>query len=101
MRLAAIAAAAALSLAVAGEARAVLILGHGTDTCSTWLQVRTTPRAAEYRQWMLGYLSASAFHKNRDILRNMNAEQVFTRVTSDCQRTPTRRIDDVLDGFLR
>ncbi|MCZ8315309.1 hypothetical protein [Phreatobacter sp.] len=101
MRLAAIAAALAVSFAVAGEARAVLILGHGTDTCATWLQVRTTPRAGEYRQWMLGYLSASAFHKNRDILRNMNAEQVFTRVTADCQRTPTRRIDDVLDGFLR
>jgi hypothetical protein len=101
MRLAPVAAAIALSLAAAGEANAIRILGHGTDPCSTWLQVRTTPRAAEYREWMLGYLSASAFHKNRDVLRNMTYEQVLSRVTSDCQRTPTRRIDDVLDGFLR
>jgi hypothetical protein len=101
MRRLALAAAVALSALAASDAHAIRILGHGTDQCSVWLRVRTTPQAAEYREWMLGYLSASAFHKNRDILRNMTYDQVLTRVTGECQRTPNKRIDDVLDGFLR
>jgi hypothetical protein len=101
MRRIALAAAVALTALAAGEAHAIRILGHGTDQCSVWLRVRTTPQAAEYREWMLGYLSASAFHKNKDILRNMTYDQVLSRVTSECQRAPTKRLDDVLDGFLR
>lgn len=101
MRRIALVAVVALTALAAGEAQAVRILGHGTDACSVWLRVRTTPQAAEYREWMLGYLSASAFHKNKDILRNMTYTQVLARVTTECQRTPTRRLDDVLDGFLR
>ncbi len=92
---------AALSVMAASRAEAIRILGHGTDQCSVWLRVRTTPQAAEYREWFLGYLSASAFHKNKDILRTMTYEQVLTRVTTECQRAPTKRIDDILDGFLR
>jgi hypothetical protein len=91
----------AFSVMAASRAEAIRILGHGTDQCSVWLRVRTTPQAAEYREWMLGYLSASAFHKNKDILRTITYEQVLTRVTNECQRTPTKRIDDILDGFLR
>jgi hypothetical protein len=68
---------------------------------AVWLRVRTTPQAAEYREWMLGYLSASAFHKNKDILRTITYDQILARVTTECQRTPTKRIDDILDGFLR
>ncbi|MGQ3357162.1 MAG: hypothetical protein ACT6XY_21920 [Phreatobacter sp.] len=101
MRRIALVAAVALTALMAGEAQAIRILGHGTDQCSVWLRVRTTPQAAEYREWMLGYLSASAFHKNKDILRNMTYDQVLSRVTSECQRAPTKRLDDVLDGFLR
>jgi hypothetical protein len=101
MRRIALAAAVALTVLAAGEAHAIRILGHGTDQCSVWLRVRTTPQAAEYREWMLGYLSASAFHKNKDILRNMTYDQVLSRVTSECQRAPTKRLDDILDGFLR
>lgn len=99
------AAATLFAIAVAGlwatEAGAVRILGRGAETCSAWLRARTTPQAGEYREWFLGYLSASAFHKNRDILRTMSAEQVLSRVGAECQRTPDKRIDEVLDGFLR
>ena len=58
MRRLALAAAVALSALAASDAHAIRILGHGTDQCSVWLRVRTTPQAAEYREWMLGYLSA-------------------------------------------
>jgi hypothetical protein len=90
-----------LTAVAAVPAEAIRILGHGTDQCSVWLRVRTTPQAAEYREWMLGYLSASAFHKNKDILRTITYDQILARVTTECQRTPTKRIDDILDGFLR
>lgn len=91
----------ALTVFAASRAEAIRILGHGTDQCSVWLRVRTTPQAAEYREWFLGYLSASAFHKNKDVLRTMTYEQVLTRVTNECQSQPTKRLDDILDGFLR
>ena len=90
-----------VSAFVASEAQAIRILGHGTDQCSVWLRVRTTPQAAEYREWFLGYLSASAFHKNKDVLRNMSYEQVLSRIPSECQGQPNKRLDDILDGFLR
>jgi hypothetical protein len=93
--------AVALSGLAASRAEAIRILGHGTDQCSVWLRVRSTAQAGEYREWFLGYLSASAFHKNRDVLRNMSYEQVLARITSECQSNPNKRLDDVLDGFLR
>jgi len=101
MRRLVIAALLVLPAFAAREAHAIRILGHGTEPCSAWLRVRTTPQAAQYREWMLGYLSASAFHKNRDILKNMTYEQILERVSGECQRAPNKRIDDVLDGFLR
>ena len=61
---------AAATLFGASQAEAVRILGRGADQCSVWLRVRTTPQAAEYREWFLGYLSASAYLKNRDVLRD-------------------------------
>ena len=93
--------AVALSGFAASQAEAVRILGHGTDPCSAWLRVRTTPQAGEYREWFLGYLSASAFHKNKDVLRNMSYDQVLARITTECQSNPSKRIDEVLDGFMR
>ena len=83
------------------DANAVRILGQGTDTCAVWLQARTGPEKNEYREWMLGYLSASAFLKNNDILRDMTYESVLAAVLRTCNRDPSKRLDDVLDDFFR
>lgn len=85
----------------ADRAEAVRILGRGADQCSVWLRVRTTPQAAEYREWFLGYLSASAYLKNRDILRDQTYDQVLTRITTQCQSQQNKRLDEILDGFFR
>ena len=83
------------------DANAVRILGQGTDTCAVWLQARTGPEKNEYREWILGYLSASAFLKNNDILRDMTYESVLAAVLRTCTRYPSKRLDDVLDDFFR
>ena len=90
-----------LMMAAAPDAHAVRILGQGTDNCGTWLKARTGPEKNEYREWFLGYLSASAFLKNNDILRDMSYESVLTQVLRACERDPSKRLDDVLDDFFR
>jgi len=90
-----------LMLAAAPDAQAVRILGQGTDTCQVWLRARTGPEKNEYREWFLGYLSASAYLKNNDILRDMTYEGVLTQVLRACERDPSTRLDDVLDDFFR
>lgn len=92
---------AAATLFGASQAEAVRILGRGADQCSVWLRVRTTPQAAEYREWFLGYLSASAYLKNRDVLRDQTYDQVLGRITSQCQNQQNKRLDEILDGFFR
>lgn len=89
-----------LAVTAAQEAKAVRILGQGTDTCAIWLKARTGPEKNEYREWFLGYLSASAFLKNNDILRNMKYDDVLNRVLGACQNDPSKRLDDVLDSFF-
>jgi len=90
-----------LMMAAAPDAHAVRILGQGTDNCATWLKARTGPEKNEYREWFLGYLSASAFLKNNDILRDMSYESVMAAVLRACNRDPNKRLDDVLDDFFR
>ena len=90
-----------LVMAPVKDANAVRILGQGTDKCSVWLQARKGPEAKEYREWFLGYLSASAFLKDRDILRNMSYDSVLARVLVACERDPDKRLDNVLDDFFR
>ena len=87
-------------LAVPRDAHAVRILGHGTDKCSVWLQARDGAQKAEYREWFLGYLSASAFLKNQDILRNMSYAQILRRIDEACERRPAKGLDEVLDDFF-
>ncbi len=92
---------AALAALPVKEANAVRILGQGTDTCQVWLKARTGPEKNEYREWFLGYLSASAYLKNNDILRDMTYESVLTAVLRACERDPGKRLDEVLDDFFR
>lgn len=90
-----------LAAAPIKEAAAVRILGQGTDKCSSWLKARKGPEAKEYREWFLGYLSASAFLKDHDVLRNMTYDSVLARVLIACENDPDRRLDNVLDDFFR
>jgi hypothetical protein len=83
-----------------GPAHAVRILGHGTDKCTEWLKNRDGNLKNEYREWILGYLSASAFLKNQDVLRNMSYAAVLKRVDEDCERRPQMGIDEVLDRWF-
>ena len=89
-----------LTMMAPGDARAVRILGHGTDKCTEWLKNRDGPLKNEYREWILGYLSASAFLKNQDVLRNMSYASVLRRVDEACERRPQMGIDEVLDRWF-
>ena len=83
------------------QAQAVRILGQGTDTCDVWLRARNGPEKNEYREWFLGYLSASAYLKSQDILQGVSYDNVLARVLRACQADPSKRLDDVLDGFFQ
>jgi len=102
MRLAMIASmmAAVFVLAMPRAAHAVRILGHGTDKCSVWLEIRGGSQKGEYREWFLGYLSASAFLKNQDVLRHLSYVQILRRVDEECERKPDKGLDEVLDDFF-
>ena len=82
------------------NAHAVRILGHGTDKCSEWLKNRDGGLKNEYREWILGYLSASAFLKNQDVLRNLSYAAVLKRVDEACEARPNMGIDEVLDRWF-
>ena len=84
----------------ADNAHAVRILGHGTDKCSEWLKNRDSNLKNEYREWILGYLSASAFLKNQDVLKGMSYAAVLKRVDETCESRPGMGIDEVLDRWF-
>ena len=89
-----------VTVGAAGDAHAVRILGHGTDKCSEWIKNRDGNLKNEYREWILGYLSASAFLKNQDVLKGMSYANVLKRVDEACESRPGMGIDEVLDRWF-
>ena len=82
------------------KAHAVRILGQGTDKCTEWLKNRDGALKNEYREWILGYLSASAYLKNQDVLRGMSYAAVLKRIDEACEARPQMGIDEVLDRWF-
>lgn len=87
-------------LAAPQPASAVLLRGMGVENCESWLKDKDGPDSIAYREWFLGYLSATAYLRNQDILRDLSYAQLLARVTTACQRAPNRRLDSVLDDFF-
>lgn len=83
------------------EAHAVSILGQGSDTCAVWLKARSGPKRKEHQEWFLGYLSASAYLKNDNILKGMSYDDVLSGVRRSCEKDTTQRLDNVMDDFFR
>jgi hypothetical protein len=79
----------------------ILLLGMGVETCESWLREREGAQMVAYREWFLGYLSATAYLRNQDVLRNQGYDQILERVTASCRRNPGRRLDAVLDEFFK
>lgn len=100
MRRACILATLFLAMSAAMPARAVLMRGLGVEDCASWLKDRDGPDMVAYREWFLGYLSATAYLRNQDVLRDLSYDQMLTKITAACQRAPSRRLDSVLDEFF-
>lgn len=96
----------ALAIALIGlalhapSANAVLMRGMGVEDCATWLKDRHGADGVAYREWFLGYLSATAYLRNQDVLRDLSYDQMIAKVAASCQRQPARRLDSVLDEFF-
>ena len=88
------------TVGAAQQAHAVRILGHGTDKCSEWIKNRDGNLKNEYREWILGYLSASAFLKNQDVLKDLSYANVIKKVDEACEARPGMGIDEVLDRWF-
>ena len=84
----------------AAPAQAVLMRGMGVEDCASWLKERQGPDMIAYREWFLGYLSATAYLRNQDVLRDLSYDQMLSKITAVCQRAPSRRLDSVLDEFF-
>jgi len=84
----------------AAPAHAVLMRGMGVEDCASWLKEREGPDMIAYREWFLGYLSATAYLRNQDVLRDLSYDQMLAKITAACQRAPSRRLDSVLDEFF-
>jgi len=89
-----------LALAAAAPTQAVLMRGMGVEDCASWLKDREGADMIAYREWFLGYLSATAYLRNQDVLRDLTYDQMLAKVTATCQRAPSRRLDSVLDEFF-
>jgi hypothetical protein len=78
-------------LMVASPAMAVTIKGVGAGSCSDWTDKRgqTDPTMKfGVESWVLGYMSAIAEDKKRDILNGTDAEAIFKEVDILCALKP-------------
>lgn len=90
---------ALLASQVCALADTVMILGHGNESCGTWLQNRGSQSYAEAAQlsWVLGYVTAFnnyAEHQSGNISAGTDSDGLFSWIDAYCRANP-------LDTLLR
>ncbi len=74
-------------------------MGAGNVSCKEWAQLRTSTEYFSAGNWLLGFLSATAWNSGKDILSVKNAEILFKKVDEFCSKDPDQSIADAAVGL--
>lgn len=74
-------------------------MGAGNVTCKEWTQLRTSTEYFSAGNWLLGFLSSTAWNSGKDILSAKKAEVLFKAVDEFCSKEPDQNIADAAVGL--
>ncbi len=75
------------------------MMGAGNVTCKEWAQLRTSTEYFSVGNWLLGFLSSTAWNTGKDILSAKKAEILFNAVDEFCDKEPDKSIADAAVGL--
>lgn len=86
----------AISGPALADERTINAIGHGVESCRTWLEARKGGYSAGYGDWLLGYLTSVNLWgptNGRDLLRNQNPQEMIEWVDKYCTVFPNEIIE--------
>jgi len=72
----------------------VKMMGAGDVTCKEWTALRASTEYFSAGNWILGFLSATAWNSGEDILTASKADGLFNTVDGYCSKYPKQTIAD-------
>ncbi|MFW2437758.1 MAG: hypothetical protein ACN4GR_00130 [Arenicellales bacterium] len=72
----------------------VRMMGAGNVTCKEWTQLRTSMEYFSAGNWVLGFLSSTAWNTGEDILSAKKADSLFKAVDEFCSIETDQNIAD-------
>jgi hypothetical protein len=86
---------AAISLSVSStSAASVRMMGAGNVTCKEWGQLRTSTEYFSAGNWILGFLSSTAWNTGEDVLAGKKTDSLFKAIDEYCTKMPKQTIAD-------
>ncbi|MCK5359446.1 MAG: hypothetical protein KAJ95_02405 [Gammaproteobacteria bacterium] len=83
-----------LSTNTSAELTSVNMLGAGKVSCKEWQSQRATTEYFSAGNWILGFLSATAWSTGEDILTASKADALFNAIDGYCEKHPKQSIAD-------
>lgn len=78
-----------LAVALPCAAQEVFTIGMGTNSCGKWIEAAKNPVGrAQYRSWVLGFLTGVNWHSNSTQAKVPDAEAVMVFIDEYCKRNP-------------
>jgi hypothetical protein len=93
----------AISGPALADERTINAIGHGVESCRTWLEARKDGYSAGYGDWLLGYLTGVNLWgptNGRDLLRNQNPQEMIEWVDKYCAVYPNEIIESAARQIL-
>ena len=72
----------------------IQMLGAGTVTCKEWTSQRDTNEYFSAGNWVLGFLSGTAWDSGRNILSGQDTKKLFVFIDRYCIASPKETISD-------
>jgi hypothetical protein len=82
------------------EERTVTVMGHGSESCRTWIESRKEGYSVGYGDWLLGYLSGVndwGPTGKRDLLHKQSGQELIEWIDNYCRHFP----DDEIQAAAR
>ena len=75
-------------------ADSVKMMGAGNVTCKEWAQLRASTEYFSAGNWVLGFLSSTAWNTGDNILSGKKADGLFMAIDKYCSEMPKQTIAD-------
>ena len=69
-------------------------MGAGNVTCKEWSALRASTEYFSAGNWVLGFLSATAWSSGQDILNTSKTDGLFNAIDGFCIKFPKQNIAD-------